>query len=104
MPQCEAGRKRSFEDLLDLTNTYFEVTPKELIKTLNDIYLTEDFNGSKLINLFCPTIQKNIFYLERYPTKGTLDNTILFNGPEFNDKLGNGNFTRMELLKLIKEE
>ena len=108
--QCYMGKRRSFEDLLDLSNTYFEVTPKELIKTLNDISINERDLNSKmkkptLISIYCRDICRNVFlvlddnYNAFIPYMGTV-----FHSDSFMDDRGTGRYTKQELINLIKEE
>lgn len=56
--QCREAN-RSFEDLLEISQTYFpETTPKILIDTLQEIHNTE----GGLVCMFCSDIDKPVFY------------------------------------------
>lgn len=60
--QCHSGKYRSFEEVLECVNTYYdELKPKDLMLILDSLVLKHP-NGTKrmLYTLFCETICKPV--------------------------------------------
>ncbi len=90
--QCDSMRRRSFDDILDCVNTYFDnITPQELMERLTRIRIPqENGNQFKLYCAHCPTINRSvmIFY------KST-------SGEELTELKGDSQWSWKELFEMV---
>lgn len=74
--QCNDNRYRSFDEILELVNTYYKnVSAKKLINILNDLKLTDSKNILKKFYIFyCDDIHKSVILYTNYGSLTKSDN------------------------------
>lgn len=96
--QCHGSARRSFEDLLAISNTYFETSEKELMKVLLDL----NFNFYK-----CEEIKKIVFhFVDGYPKIKDFDETYIENSDNKivdEDNYCEGTYLPSRLQEIINE-
>ena len=60
--QCDEGKYRSFDEILELVNTYYKnVSAKKLINILYNLQPTDSKgNIKKFYSLYCSTVEKSV--------------------------------------------
>ncbi len=92
--QCEENKYRSFDDLFDIVNTYYDVSEKELVQELIDLIIIKNDTKHYVYFSNCSDIKRiTVFYYNRL-------NHRLYEPGEYSNQY-NSKYHWFELLTMI---
>lgn len=84
--QCQAGKYRSIDEILEIINTYYpSITMKRLAKVLHSMVITKGNNKYYFYSLYCSKVEKTttLFTVMNCEHTNTMKGTSKYSAKEF---------------------